>query len=63
MNDDSTPPVDRRKREPAKRPVSLDEVFGDVLPDTTRDEQTGDRGATQDSSRDDELRREVPPHH
>jgi len=38
---------------------SLDEVFGDVLPDPTRD----DRAELPDQSRDDELLRDVPPHH
>lgn len=34
-------------------------VFGDVLPETTRDE----REPGEDSSSDDWLRRQVPPHH
>ena len=38
----------------------LAEVFGDVLPDTTADERSG--GSVRDDS-DDDLRREVPPHH
>ena len=37
-------------------------VFGDVLPDTTADERDG--GAEPgESSSDDWLRRNVPPHH
>ncbi|UPK74372.1 hypothetical protein MU582_18335 [Nocardioidaceae bacterium SCSIO 66511] len=38
------------------------DVFGDLLPDTTSDESArawGDR----DGSRDDDLLRDVPPHH
>lgn len=37
----------------------LAEVFGDVLPDPTRDERAFD----EDPSRDEELLRDVPPHH
>lgn len=39
------------------------ELLGDLEPSTTRDETAegwGERGA---GSRDDELRRDVPPHH
>jgi len=43
-------PPDRRR---------LDDVFGDVLPDPTRDE----RPELSDQGRDDELLRDVPPHH
>jgi len=43
-----------------KRP-SLDEVFGDVLPDTTSDERR-DRSGGSDA-RDEEILRDVPPHH
>lgn len=39
---------------------TLDEIFGDVLPDTTRDEHGS---ATGDPGRDSELLRDVPPHH
>jgi hypothetical protein len=47
--------------------AKLDEVFGDVLPDATRDDldadaELGGRGSAR-SGRDDELRRNVPPHH
>ena len=53
----------------------LDRVFGDVLPDATRDERRSngsqghgsqDNGSQPDNSEsnhDDELRRNVPPHH
>jgi hypothetical protein len=45
----------------------LDEVFGDVLPDATRqelrDRETGESDAGDASGREDELRRDVPPHH
>ena len=37
-------------------------VFGDVLPETTSDER-GDAWGDRDSSADEWLRRQVPPHH
>lgn len=53
-------------RDPASRRRKSEkqaaDVLGDLLPDTTRDESAqawGDR----DGSRDDELLRDVPPHH
>lgn len=45
--------ADRRRRRAA--------VFGDVLPDQTRDERDPDGSPTD--RRDEDLRREVPPHH
>ena len=63
---------DRPEREPASsresgvhrraREKQAADVLGDLLPETTRDESAqawGDR----DDSRDDELLRDVPPHH
>lgn len=52
-------------RERAARARRLAEVFGDVLPDQTRDERddpatTGER---EDGGADARLLREVPPHH
>ena len=46
---------ERRKR--------LAEVFGDVLPDTTRDERDDQPSARQESATDAWLREQVPPHH
>jgi hypothetical protein len=40
----------------------VDDVFGDVLPETTRDERDGPRTSGQDP-RDDEMLGDVPPHH
>jgi hypothetical protein len=37
------------------------EVFGDVLPDQARDDRDPEGPASD--ARDDELRRDVPPHH
>lgn len=45
-------------RMPSERRV-LDEIFGDVLADPTRD----DRAELPHQGRDDELLRDVPPHH
>ena len=48
---------------PGKRPIDrarLARIFGDVLPETTRDE----RGPGEERSGSEEwLRRQVPPHH
>ena len=55
MSGDKTP-AQRSVRERAR----LDRVFGDVLPDTTRDERDDDRS---ERSPDDWLRAQVPPHH
>jgi hypothetical protein len=69
-----------RVTRPAKRPVEgsvgpeesaaqrrrrLDEVFGDVMPDTTSDERDpGGQGSDQRGDAADRwLREQVPPHH
>ena len=47
---------------PGKRPIDrarLARIFGDVLPETTRDE----RGPGERSGSEEWLRRQVPPHH
>jgi len=46
----------------AARRLRLAEVFGDVLPETTSDEQDPE-GGREDSARDAWYRDEVPPHH
>jgi hypothetical protein len=38
-------------------------VFGELLPDTTADERSADDGSSEAGDRDEELRRDVPPHH
>ena len=45
-----------------ERKRKLDEVFGDVLPETTSDERDPDEGS-DDKSRDTWFRDQVPPHH
>ncbi len=46
---------ERRKR--------LAEVFGDVLPESTRDDRDEESGARRESDSDAWLRSQVPPHH
>jgi hypothetical protein len=50
------PAAEARRRRRQRR---VAEVFGDVLPDTTSDE----RDPSGPSNRDEEYRRDVPPHH
>ncbi|UYM06645.1 hypothetical protein [Solicola gregarius] len=45
-----------------RREKQATEVFGDLLPEGTRDESAQSWG-DRDDSRDDELLRDVPPHH
>lgn len=57
-DDEAVRRAERARRERAAR------LLGDLLPSTTRDESGegwGDEG--RGGSRDDDLRREVPPHH
>lgn len=59
MPDRETPEeaAKRRRRERAAR------LLGDLMPGTTRDETAEGWGEREGTSRDDELRRDVPPHH
>lgn len=50
----SPEPEEERRRRRAR-------VFGDVLPDSTRDERG--HGSSEDGGTDEWLRRQVPPHH
>jgi hypothetical protein len=52
-------PADKAEWQRRRR---LSEVFGDVLPETTRDERDPDVTAEGDGH-DGWLRRQVPPHH
>jgi hypothetical protein len=47
--------------ERARRRQRLAEVFGDVLPDQTKDD--ADEPPTRPEGDDERIRREVPPHH
>ena len=62
-SDEDSPDAHRR----ARRRRALDDVFGDVLPSVTGDESGGSvdppaRDVSADE-RDEEIRRDVPPHH
>lgn len=46
-----------------ERKRRLAEIFGDVLPSTTRDERGPGAGESGESANDAWLRRQVPPHH
>lgn len=47
-----------------KRRRRLEEVFGDVLPDTTSDERAaGEPGESGESGSEAWLKQQVPPHH
>lgn len=70
MDDEPTQPeespTDSGRRETEwERKRRLAAVFGDVLPDTTSDEQDTDgrEKGDADDARDSWLRRQVPPHH
>ena len=39
------------------------ELLGDLLPDTTSDESDEGWNEKEGGTRDDEMRRDVPPHH
>ena len=52
--DDAARDEERRRRRA--------EVFGEVLPESTRDDRDEESGSSGDD-RDAELRRNVPPHH
>lgn len=47
---------------PGLRRHSVDEIFGDPLPDATADERR-ERPSEDDDERDRWLRENVPPHH
>jgi hypothetical protein len=64
-SDEDRPDAHRR----ARRRRALDDVFGDVLPSVTSDESSGSTDPPRPSravsadERDEEIRRDVPPHH
>ena len=54
-----TPPRPTRNPDPKPRRPTLDEIFGDVLPDTTKDEMDPTPAKTED----DWYEQNRPPHH
>ena len=55
MSPESKAERDRRRR--------AERLLGDLLPDTTRDETDEGWNEKEGDTRDDEMRRDVPPHH
>ena len=55
MSPESTSERDRRRR--------AERLLGELLPDTTGDETDEGWNEKEGDSRDDEMRRDVPPHH
>ena len=55
--------ADRRDEQERRRRAAR--LLGDLLPDVTSDERDADprEAAGSAASRDDDLRRDVPPHH
>ena len=49
--------------ERAARRRRLAEVFGEVLPEQTRDDADGPAAEIDDRAGEERLRREIPPHH
>lgn len=59
--DDTRPQVSEEERRRRRRAA---ELLGELLPETTSDESGSGWGEGRESgTRDDELRRDVPPHH
>ncbi|HLR85268.1 MAG TPA: hypothetical protein VK059_09960 [Nocardioidaceae bacterium] len=56
MPDEDDPQRRRRHKRAA-------DAFGELLPESARDESARAWGDRDDGSRDDELLRDVPPHH
>ncbi len=56
-------PARRSPEEEAARKRRLAAVFGDVLPEETRDESTRGWGDREQGAGDEWLRAQVPPHH
>lgn len=57
-------PAEAREAEPEwKRRRRLAEIFGDVLPSTTRDERDPASPVRRESAQDAWLKSQVPPHH
>ena len=55
MSPESTSEADRRRR--------AERLLGELLPDTTGDETDEGWNENDGDTRDDEMRRDVPPHH
>jgi hypothetical protein len=60
--DDQDDEGDRAAEEARRRARRRAAVFGDVLPESTRDDRDP-QAPSEAADRDDELTRNVPPHH
>jgi len=60
MSPEGGSPRDEAERERRRR---AERMLGDLLPDTTGDETDEGWSEKDGDSRDDEMRRDVPPHH
>ena len=60
MSPEGKAPKDRAERDRRRR---ADRLLGELLPDTTGDETDEGWSEKEGDTRDDEMRRDVPPHH
>lgn len=63
MTSVSEPETDRSEAAEAKRRREVEKLLGDVIPDLAADDTDDGWNEPDRASRDDELRRDVPPHH
>lgn len=66
MNETPEQPNDEEREAARRRRRRLEQVFGDALPEGTRDESPegwGDGDAGDATGHDEWLRGQVPPHH
>jgi hypothetical protein len=61
MSDETTP--EARAREAVERRRRLAEIFGEVIPEQTSDDESADDRRTEERVQEDWLKRQVPPHH
>jgi hypothetical protein len=65
-NDDAPNDDEAPRQKPTRRKPSIDEVFGEVLPESTSDDRDPVRRRESDAdekAREADLLRDVPPHH
>jgi hypothetical protein len=60
--EEQEPAAERRRERECKR-RRLAEIFGDALPESTRDDQDDESDRSGGNARDAEILRDVPPHH
>lgn len=62
-SDGGTPGEGAREARARVRRKQAADTLGDLLPDQTRDDSAAAWGERDDSAREEELLRDVPPHH